>query len=70
VLFVQTPFTDTPQGHLLLQVQGMIAEFEREQIKERTRRGRLAKARSGELIPWGKAYGFRYFPKQFGQPPG
>ena len=69
VLFVQTPFTDTPQGHLLLQVQGMIAEFEREQIKERTRRGRLAKARNGELIPWGKAYGFRYFPKQFGQPP-
>ena len=47
VIFVQTPFPDTPQGHLLLQVQGMIAEYERAQIKERTRRGRLAKARKG-----------------------
>ncbi|HNQ17422.1 MAG TPA: recombinase family protein [Candidatus Woesebacteria bacterium] len=70
VIFVQTPFQDTPQGHLLLQVQGIIAEFEREQIKERTRRGRLAKAHKGEFIPWGcRAYGLRYIPKQPGCPP-
>ena len=71
VIFVQTPFHDTPQGHLLLQVQGMMAEYEREQIKERTRRGRLAKARKGEFIPWAyKAYGLRYVHKQFGTLPG
>lgn len=70
VMFVQTPFSDTPQGHLLLQVQGMIAEYEREQIRERTRRGRLAKARKGAFIPWAyKAYGLRYIPKQPGRSP-
>jgi DNA invertase Pin-like site-specific DNA recombinase len=30
----------------------MIAEYERAQIAERTRRGRLEKARRGEFMPW------------------
>jgi DNA invertase Pin-like site-specific DNA recombinase len=30
----------------------MMAEYERAQIHERTRRGRLEKARRGEFIPW------------------
>jgi DNA invertase Pin-like site-specific DNA recombinase len=32
-------------------MQGIIAEYERAQIAERTRRGRLAKARHGECMP-------------------
>jgi site-specific DNA recombinase len=52
LIFLQNPFGDTPQGKLLTQMQGMIAEYERAQIAERTRRGRLEKARRGEFIPW------------------
>jgi site-specific DNA recombinase len=43
VIFLQNPFGDSPQGKLLTQMQGMIAEYERAQITERTRRGRLEK---------------------------
>jgi site-specific DNA recombinase len=50
-VFLHNPFGDTPQGKLLTQRQGMIAEYERAQILERTRRGRLEKARRGEFIP-------------------
>jgi site-specific DNA recombinase len=39
LIFLQNPFGDTPQGRLLTQMQGMIAEYERAQIAERTRRG-------------------------------
>jgi site-specific DNA recombinase len=70
VVFLQNPFGDTPQGKLLTQMQGMIAEYERAQILERTRRGRLEKARRGELIPWAyRCYGYRYLPKRPGSPP-
>ena len=70
LIFLQNPFGDTPQGKLLTQMQGMIAEYERAQIVERTRRGRLEKARRGELIPWAYAcYGYRYLPKRRGCAP-
>jgi site-specific DNA recombinase len=51
-IFLQNPFGDTPQGKLLTQRQGLRAEYERAQIHERTRRGRLEKARRGEFMPW------------------
>jgi site-specific DNA recombinase len=64
-IFLQNPFGDTPQGKLLTQMQGMMAEYERAQIHERTRRGRLEKARRGEFIPWAyRCYGYRYLPKR------
>lgn len=66
-IFLQNPFGDTPQGKLLTQMQGMMAEYERAQIHERTRRGRLEKARRGEFIPWAyRCYGYRYLPKRHG----
>jgi site-specific DNA recombinase len=69
-IFLHNPFGDTPQGKLLTQMQGMIAEYERAQILERTRRGRLEKARRGEFIPWAyRCYGYRYLPKRHGSPP-
>jgi site-specific DNA recombinase len=69
-IFLQNPFGDTPQGKLLTQMQGMMAEYERAQITERTRRGRLEKARRGEFIPWAyRCYGYRYLPKRHGSPP-
>ncbi len=66
-IFLQNPFGDTPQGKLLTQMQGMMAEYERAQIHERTRRGRLEKARRGEFMPWAyHCYGYRYLPKRHG----
>ena len=48
----------------------MIAEYERAQIAERTRRGRLEKARHGEFMPWAyTCYGYRYLPKRHGCAP-
>lgn len=42
VLFHDTPLLDDdPQTHLLTQVQGVIAEYERAKIAERYRRGKL-----------------------------
>jgi site-specific DNA recombinase len=36
-VFVKAPHAETPEDHLLLQFQGMIAEYERAQILERSR---------------------------------
>jgi site-specific DNA recombinase len=70
VIFLQNPFGDTPQGKLLTQMQGMIAEYERAQIAERTRRGRLEKARRGEFMPWAyRCYGYCSLPKRHGCAP-
>jgi site-specific DNA recombinase len=70
VIFLHNPFGDSPQGKLLTQMQGMIAEYERAQIAERTRRGRLEKARRGEFIPWAyTCYGYHYLPKRHGCAP-
>ena len=43
----------TPEGNLLLQVQGVIAEYERAKIQERNRRGKLHAARSGSMSVFG-----------------
>jgi site-specific DNA recombinase len=51
----------TPEDELLLQVQGVIAEYERAKITERARRGRRHAARRGlvSAVP-GAPYGYRY----------
>src|SRR6266702_3665659 len=50
---------DDPQVRLLTQVQGVIAEYERAKIAERYRRGKLWRARAGEVIAWKCPYGYR-----------
>jgi len=48
----------------------MRAEYERAQILERPRRGRLEKARRGEFLPWAyHGYGSPYLPKRQGCAP-
>ncbi|MFH1220690.1 MAG: recombinase family protein, partial [Candidatus Eisenbacteria bacterium] len=51
---------DTPEEKLLENVQGVIAEYEKTKILERTRRGRLHKAQSGFVIGGWAPYGYRY----------
>jgi site-specific DNA recombinase len=48
-----------PQATLLVQMQGVIAEYERAKIAERYRRGKLYRARAGEIFFWKMSYGFR-----------
>ncbi len=54
---------DDPQARLLTQVQGVIAEYERAKIGERYRRGKLFRARAGEVIAWKASYGYRRVPR-------
>ena len=49
VVYHNAPAAHTPEEHLLVQVQGMIAEYERAQLVERTRRGKRHKARRGSV---------------------
>lgn len=64
VIFIKSPQAHTPEGHLLLQFQGMIAEYERAQIAERTRRGKRHRAKSGSVnVLSGAPYGYRYVKK-------
>src|SRR5580658_9101158 len=63
-LFVKSPQGDSPEDQLLVQFQGMIAEYERAQILERSRRGKRYRARSGEIsVLSGAPYGYRYIRK-------
>jgi site-specific DNA recombinase len=51
--------SDNPHDQLVLQIRGAVAEYERALIADRMRRGRLAKLRAGQLLPWTKAlYGY------------
>src|SRR5712671_3729373 len=60
VLFADAPaLDDDPQARLLTQVQGVIAEYERAKIAERYRRGKLWRARAGEIVTWKASYGYR-----------
>ena len=61
VVFVKAPRSETPEDQLLLQFQGMIAEYERAQILERSRRGKRHRAKQGEVsVLSGAPYGYRY----------
>lgn len=50
---------DDPQAVLLTQAQGVIAEYEKAKIAERYRRGKLFRARAGEITTWKAPYGYR-----------
>src|SRR5579864_3597858 len=63
-MFVKSPQGERPEDQLLVQFQGMIAEYERAQILERSRRGKRHRAHSGEVsVMSGAPYGYRYVRK-------
>ncbi len=67
VIFLNRELGRTPEDDLLLQVQGIMAEYERAKILERNRRGKRHAARSGQVSALGCApYGYRYVSKQEG----
>ena len=64
MVFVKSPPGDSAEDQLLVQFQGMIAEYERAQILERSRRGKRHRAQSGGVSVLSNApYGYRYIRK-------
>ena len=67
VIFLNRELGRSPEDDLLLQVQGMMAEYERAKIVERHRRGKLHAARAGVVnVLGGAPYGYRYVDKHAG----
>ena len=55
---------DSPEDQLLVQFQGMFAEYEKAQLMERYRRGKAYRARSGSVnVLGGAPFGYRYVRK-------
>ena len=67
IVFLNRPISVSPEDDLLLQLQGMIAEYERAKILERSRRGRRHAAQTGAVSALGRApFGYLYVPKSEG----
>ncbi|MEV6741476.1 recombinase family protein [Streptomyces sp. NPDC051104] len=64
VEFVKGPRGDSPEDQLLIQFQGMFAEYEKAQLMERYRRGKTYRARTGSVnVLGGAPFGYRYLRK-------
>ncbi len=67
LVFLNQDLGQTPEQRLLLQVQGVVAEYERAAIRERSRRGKRHAARRGSINVLSRApYGYRYITKDEG----
>jgi len=63
VIFIVGGVARTDEERMALQMRGVFAEYERAKIRERTRRGRLYRARAGAPPGWSNPpYGYRYIP--------
>jgi site-specific DNA recombinase len=64
IAFLNHDIGRSPEENLLLQVQGMMAEYERAKILERSRRGKRHAAKAGVVnVLGGAPYGYRYIGK-------
>ena len=64
VEFVRGPRGDSPEDQLMVQFQGMFAEYEKAQLMERYRRGKAYRARTGSVnVLSGAPFGYRYLRK-------
>ncbi len=67
LVFLNRQIGTSPEEDLLLQVQGMVAEYERAKILERSRRGKRHAGASGSVnVLGGAPYGYRYVDKREG----
>src|ERR1700694_3007352 len=63
VIFRKMPSDDSPTNNLMVNILGSFAEFERELISDRTRRGRRHKVEvRKQYLGSNTAYGYRYVP--------
>lgn len=56
--FVTGSYDASPEGRLFFSIRGAISAFEKAKIRERTLRGKRAKALSGKMIQKTQAYGY------------
>jgi site-specific DNA recombinase len=64
VEFAKGPRGDSPEDQLLIQFQGMFAEYEKAQLAERYRRGKAWRAKTGSVnVLSGAPFGYRYIRK-------
>ena len=63
VIFLEQAPGDDPHSALLIQIQGAVAEYERAKLSERYRRGKLHRARQGEVFWDSIPYGYRRIPR-------
>jgi site-specific DNA recombinase len=62
--FVKGPRGDSPEDQLMVQFQGMFAEYEKAQLMERYRRGKAWRARTGSVnVLSGAPFGYQYVRK-------
>ncbi len=57
------PISDTPEGRFMFNVLGATAEYEKERILERTRRGRIFKAKQKGIVGSTPPFGYDYIKK-------
>ena len=60
LLCVSHPIDDGAEGSLFFQMRGVLAEYEREKLLERTRRGLLGRIKAGHPHGGGVPLGYRY----------
>ncbi len=60
LLIVSHPMEQGPEGWLFFQMRGALAEYERAKLLERTRRGRMERARAGMPLGGRVPFGYRY----------
>jgi site-specific DNA recombinase len=64
VRFIKGPRGDSPEDQLMVQFQGMFAEYEKAQLAERYRRGKAYRAKTGSVnVLSGAPFGYRYIRK-------
>ena len=68
MIFLDQPLSGDPPARLLPQIRGAVADYERIKITERYRRGKLFRARLGEVSWWKVPYGYWQIPRCDGVP--
>jgi len=67
VVFLNRELGRSPEDEMLLQMQGMMAEYERAKILERSRRGKRHAAHAGSVnVMGGAPFGYRYITRHDG----
>jgi site-specific DNA recombinase len=69
VEFLNQEPAETAEARLQLGIQGLFAEYEKAKFQERVRRGKLHKAKNGQVLGGWAPYGYRYIPKADGKAP-
>src|SRR5215467_1775012 len=68
-IFLEGGAADDPLSKLMHQITGAVAEFERAKITERNRRGKLYRARCGEVVTGNVPFGYVRIPRRDGVAP-